>query len=238
MDDGLNSGTPDFELLTESTSQVFECKKWKYDNFSFFGTRISTVEESVFLLNQKHYCAALRKVPLKPTMDDLGRSRAFLAWTTHTRPELGCLVDKMEQVMTKSLQERLIKTLNNGIRRALTDTSRGRRYAPLNENKVHMRVYTDASFATNDDLTSQLGYLVLVCDDNHRCHVLNFASKKSQTVTCTVIGGELYAFTDAFDISYTLLMDVRNALGREVMLHMFTDSKQVFDVVTSGKRPT
>jgi len=52
------------------------------------------------------------------------------------------------------------------------------------------------------------------------------------------MGGELYAFTDAFDAAYTLLLDVQKALGRKVTLNMFTDSKQVFDIVTRGKRPT
>lgn len=131
-----------------------------------------------------------------------------------------------------------VKALNAGIRSALSHPNRGLRYSPLDVDSVHMPVYADASFATNDYLTSQLGYLVLLCDASNRYHVLDYSSRKSRRVVRSIMGGELYAFTDAFDISRTLLIDVRNAIRKPILLHMFTDSKQVFDVVTRGKRPT
>lgn len=238
VDDELNSGTPKFEKLTEGTMRKFECKKREYDNFGFFGTRIHTVRKDEFLLNQEHYCKALRKLPLTARMEDLRRARALLAWTTHTRPDLACLVNKLAQVTEKTLKEEHIKALNVGIKSAISNPSRGLRYKPLDADTIHMRVYADASFGTNDDLTSQLGYLVLLCDKNNQCHVLDYGSKKSRRVVRSIMGGELYAFTDAFDISRTLSIDVSKAIGKPILLRMFTDSKQVFDVITRGKRPT
>lgn len=41
-----------------------------------------------------------------------------------------------------------------------------------------------------------------------------------------------------FNVNHTLLINIRNAVGRKVILHMFIDSKQVFDFVTCEKRPT
>lgn len=171
-------------------------------------------------------------------MDDLRRARALLAWTTHTRPDLACLVNKLAQVTEKTLKEEHIKALNLGIKSAVSDPIRGLRYKPLNIDTIHMRVYADASLRSNDDLSSQLGYLVLLCDKDNRCHILDYGSKKSRRVVRSIMGGELYALTDAFDISRTLSIDVSKAIGKPVSLHMFTDSKQVFDVITRGKRPT
>lgn len=59
VDDGLNSGTPEFEQLTERTMQDFLCKERNYGDFSVFGTHIHTVGENEFFLNRnitvQHY---------------------------------------------------------------------------------------------------------------------------------------------------------------------------------------
>lgn len=120
----------------------------------------------------------------------------------------------------------------------MDDTSHGLRHILLNVDNVHMRDYTDAPLTTNDDLTSQLGYVARWCDHTNRRHVLDFASKMSSRIFHFTKEGELYAFMVAFYISLTLLMDVRTLLSRKLMLHMFTNRKQVFDVVTRGRCPT
>lgn len=79
---------------------------------------------------------------------------------------------------------------------------------------------------------------MLLCDTPNKCHLLDYASKKSRRVVRSIMGGELYVGSDAFNVSRTLLIVMRNALGNSVLRHIFTDSKQVFDVVTSGKHPT
>lgn len=52
------------------------------------------------------------------------------------------------------------------------------------------------------------------------------------------MGRKLYAFTDAFDASVTLATDLSVASAQRVPIQMFTGSKQVFDLITRGKRPT
>lgn len=89
-------------------------------------------------------------------------------------------------------------------------------------------------------LTSLLSWNTwfFLCDDTDCCHVLDFASKKPHRVACSIIEEELYTFKDAFDTSHTLLIYVMNALVGRVVLHMLTESKQVFDILTRGKCPT
>lgn len=69
VDDGLNSGTPEFKQLTERTMQAFEHKERKYGNLSFFGTYIHTAGDKEFFFNQQHYCAALWKVRITDTIE-------------------------------------------------------------------------------------------------------------------------------------------------------------------------
>ena len=76
-------------------------------------------------------------------------------------------------------------------------------YYPLDLDTLHLRVYSDASFASNDDSTSQLGYIILLCDANDRCHVLSFSSKKSKRNVRSIMAGEIYALSAAFDHAIT-----------------------------------
>lgn len=75
-------------------------------------------------------------------------------------------------------------------------------------------MYSDAAFATIDDLSSQLGYNVLLVDSSNRCHVLDYASKTSERIVRSIVGGETYAFLDVFEIVHTLRDDMQRLLGR------------------------
>jgi len=55
-------------------------------------------------------------------------------------------------------------------------------YPPLEQDSIHLRVYADASFSSNDDLSSQLCYIILLCDRDAKFHVLAYSSKKARHV--------------------------------------------------------
>lgn len=98
-----------------------------------------------------------------------------------------------------------------------------------------MRAGVDALFASNEDISSQLGYLILLCDASNRFHVVDFASLKSKTVVRSITRGDLYAFSDAFDTVSMIAADLTRAFGKKVPVCMYIDSKQVFDIITRGK---
>lgn len=52
-----------------------------------------------------------------------------------------------------------------------------------------------------------------------------------------ITGGELYAFTDAFGIFAMIAVDLTRAYEKRIRGQMFTDFKQIFGVITRGKRP-
>lgn len=110
------------------------------------------------------------------------------------------------------------------------------RFGPLDFGSIHLRVYSDAAFATNEDLSSQLGYIVIITDKSDRCHILDFSSKKSKRAVRSIMGGKTYAFMDAFDAAFTLRTDMARTLGRKLKVYAYTDSKQLFDAITKGKR--
>lgn len=95
-------------------------------------------------------------------------------------------------------------------------------------------MYPDASFAENSNITSELGYIVMLADKSEKCIVLHFASYKGRRVCCSVLGAEFNAFGDAFDYAYVISHDIETMLGQRVPLTMFTDSGSLFDVIVKN----
>lgn len=160
--DGLNTGTPAFDRLTETTIQRFDSKKLKYDNFGFFGVHAHTTADGSFEMYHSHYCESMSMLKLSLDTDYLRRARALLVWLTHTKPELACLTKKSAQITEGTLPVKLIKALNKGIQSAMSNPHRGVQYVPLTHKSIHLRIYMVASFASNDDFSSEIRFIVLM----------------------------------------------------------------------------
>ena len=59
--------------------------------------------------------------------------------------------------------------------------------------------YADASFAGNRDFTSQPGMVIFLSDASGACNLIHFGSYKDKRVTQAILGGEVHAFSTAFD---------------------------------------
>ena len=114
---------------------------------------------------------------------------------------------------------------------------------------MHLKiaVFVDASFASNSDLSSQLGFMVCMIEQEHsmieqdyrapeqqfrstkqekekhkkvhKANILHYGSQKAKRVTRSVLAAELYAMTLGFDIAYTIkaAMDEIKAAMDEMM---------------------
>ena len=242
VDDNLFVGSDNFEDTIHRIAKKFESKPIERDHVEFVGINIRTVTEKdgsrTFLANQQHYLAKLKTVPLDSKFEFFRSVRSCVSWLTHTRPDLCCTSNRASQVTKENFSVSDIKQLNDAINCVKNSPRLTLKYPKLDHDTLHLRAYADASFASNKDLTSQLGYLILLCDGNNRCHVINYASRKSRRVVKSIMAGEVYAFSAAFDVSFLLKHDMDRVLNRLIPLHMFTDSKQMFDVITSARHTT
>ena len=111
-------------------------------------------------------------------------------------------------------------------------------FPTLDKKSLHLRLYSDASFASNDDHSLQLGYLIIIADDTKLYHLLAYYSKNSKQVVRSIMAGELFAFLAAFDHAFVIRLNLESVLEQPIRQMMFTDSKQLFDVTTKSSHTT
>lgn len=66
------------------------------------------------------------------------------------------------------------------------------KYYKLDMDVLHIRVYSDASFASKENNNSQLGYIIMLSDGNENVHVLLYCSKNSKWVVRPIVAGETF----------------------------------------------
>jgi hypothetical protein len=115
------------------------------------------------------------------------------------------------------------------------------RFPKLDINTLKLVVYTDSSFCNNEDMSSQLGYIIFLSDSTGKCQPLHYSSHKSKRVTRSVLGGEFMAFADGIDMTIMLKHDMEQVICQNIPIHAFTDLLSLFDVIsrsntTSEKR--
>ena len=99
---------------------------------------------------------------------------------------------------------------------------------------LHLKCYADASFASNDDLSSQLGYVILLCDAEDRCHILDYASRKCKRVVRSIMSRRVYTFAKGFDRAYAIKRTLEKVYPQNLRVTMLKDSKRMFDVITKA----
>lgn len=124
------------------------------------------------------------------------------------------------------------------MRRAKVGRDQSLRYLPLDRKSLQVRAYAEASFFRNKDLSSQVGYVILLCDATGRSHILGYRSRKCRRVVRSAMAGDVYALSAVLDDAFVLRYDLETLCRRHIPLTIYTDSQQAFDVVTRSSHPT
>jgi hypothetical protein len=188
-------------------------------------------------VNQSQYVRSLNPLPSDATYEDFRSARMKLAWMVHTRPDVAYCANTAAQITSEQWNLSsggAIKRLNSTIRRLRHSPEESLRFPKLDRKTLRIFVFADASFANNDDVTSQMGYIVFLTDVSNRCAPMAYKSVKCKRVTRSVLAAEAIAFAEGFDQGYTLKNNLKESLGINVPLLMLTDSKTLFDVITKA----
>ena len=88
---------------------------------------------------------------------------------------------------------------------------------------------TDASFANNKDYSSQVGYVIVLADENDNCNIIHWSSIKCKRVTRSVIASELYAMTHGFDTTCALKDTLDKIAQRQTSIVICIDSLSLYE---------
>lgn len=63
------------------------------------------------------------------------------------------------------------------------------RHHPLDPFSLRLLAFSDSSFASNPDLSTQLGYIAIMTDQTVKANVLHYTSYKSRRIVRSVLRG-------------------------------------------------
>jgi hypothetical protein len=150
--------------------------------------------------------------------------------------------DLSTAAQTTAPEEDDFKNLNVRIQWQIDNPQRGLTFVPIELSKAKLFIFTDGSFANNKDLSSQLGFII-VLGTEHRTgeghdfeiygNIVHWNSVKCKRVTRSVLASELYGMVNGFDntiaISTTLQQVVRTLSIPQIPVIVCSDSKSLYD---------
>ncbi|KAF1934571.1 hypothetical protein EJ02DRAFT_490997 [Clathrospora elynae] len=131
--------------------------------------------------------------------------------------------------------------LNHRLHWQAENLQRGLRYIPLDLATAKLMVFTDGSFANNQDLSSQLGYLLVLVNEsgrqdntfNIRGNVIHWSSTKCKRVTRSVLASETYGMVSGINIAIAILTTLKMITERlgllSIPLVVCTDSYSLYE---------
>jgi hypothetical protein len=149
--------------------------------------------------------------------------------------------DLSAAAQVKEPEEKDIEALNVRIEWQMRNPSRGLTYVPLDLARAKLYIFTDGSFANNKDLSSQLGFIIVLATETGRTendfeiqgNIIHWSSTKCKRVTRSVLASELYGMTTGFDSGISLSTTLNRILDSlnipRVPLVICSDSRSLYE---------
>ncbi len=217
-------------------------EKKKKKKIKFNGGYIKR-ESNVIHLTQERQCRNLHLVALKSVdltssrgkirkavtpKDQYVAQRARAAYiATMCQPEAAFDLSFAAQIVNP--KEKDAKALNKRIQWQIDNPTRGLHFVQLDLTSLKFVIFTDASFANNYDLSSQIGFVVTLVDSDGKANIIHWSSIKCKRITRSVLASELYAMVHGFDVGAVLKSTMECVLEQSVPMILCTDSKSLYD---------
>jgi hypothetical protein len=133
-----------------------------------------------------------------------------------------------------------LRQLNRRLQWQIDNNIRGLRFVPLDLSTAKLMVFADGSFANNRDLSSQIGYVICLVNEevtpenfSITGNLIHWQSAKCKRVTRSVLASEIYGLVNGFDLGYVLGETLRTVTARlhlpPIPLVVCTDSYSLYD---------
>ena len=234
VDDSIGAGTQKFIDEETKASKCFKTRPASLlENgveLKFNGHYIKR-NGTVLHLHQHPYEDRVPESKIERSAESFMTNRGKAAYLTScTRPDVACAVNQLSQVKASLATEEDFKRLDK-VFQQLRNERVELLYGNVDLDTAEVFVFADAAFATNLDLSSQLGFIALLVDQDRNCSIITWSSTKCRRVTRSVLAAELYALASGYDMGYAIAHTFSIILGRKVDLRVFTDSRTLFDSI-------
>ena len=133
-----------------------------------------------------------------------------------------------------------IRALNTRLKWQMENQSRGLRFVLLDLPTSKLFVFVDGSFANNQDLSSQIGFIIVLGNEEERNgsfvlngNIVGYSSTKCKRVTRAVLASELYSMVAGADmaisLSTTYAMICRQFNINNFPVVIYTDSFSLYE---------
>ncbi|KAF7574817.1 DUF1421 multi-domain protein [Pyrenophora tritici-repentis] len=207
----------------------------------FNGCTLTMDASRVLILRQKGQGGRIRLVDIRAPdrAQQYTEQRARGAYIASTcQPEASFDLSVAAQAQQPSDED--IKALNKRLKWQMENLTRGLRYVTVNLTEAKLIVFVDGSFANNKDLSSQLGFVLMLVNESIGANtftiqgnVIHYSSTKCKRITRSVLASEIYGMVNGFDIGIavaTTLRIVTERLGLPAIpLVICTDSYSLYE---------
>jgi hypothetical protein len=232
VDDMLRCGTPEHFQSSKATSALFDATPEVLRKAKFAGVNMYQTDDGIWT-GMNEYTNKL-ELPQLQSWKNFASFCAKMAWLVYVRPDICAQAAKLAQITESQFILNPIECFLS-LGKCLNSLKAWvyRLYYPkLDLDTLFIRVYADASFGTNRDGSSQLGYCIVLMDKTGRFSLVKYRSGKFYRVTHSAMAAETCAFAEAFDAAFVVKHSLEQLLGKKIPLQMLTDSKQLFDSIS------
>lgn len=146
------------------------------------------------------------------------------------RPDLLSSVINLSQVTEANYTRENVRATNKVLKRAHMASQNGLPYPAADPETVHLARYSDVSFTTNEDGSSQLRFIVLLVERTEKSSVLSFPIREYKQVVRSLLRAESFAFDGVVGEALLLRHNLRILLRTYVPLKALTDSSSPFSI--------
>ena len=204
-------------------------------------TLLMDTSEPILNLRQKGQGGKIKLVDIRSPdrAQQYTEQRARGAYIASTcQPEASFDLSVAAQAQQPSDED--IKALNKRLKWQMENLDRGLRYITVNLMEAKLMVFVDGSFANNKDLSSQLGFVLMLVNESTNVNtfticgnVIHYSSTKCKRVTRSVLASEIYGMVNGFDIGIAIATTLRMVTERlglpAVPLVICTDSYSLYE---------
>ncbi len=122
-----------------------------------------------------------------------------------------------------------ITALNKRLNWQIINQSRDLKYVKLNQSILRLVIFIDSFFVNNNDLSSQIDYVICLADFINTTNIIHWFSIKCKRMTRSVLAIELFVMIHDFDVDSVLKSILIKMLDVIVSLILVTNSKFLYD---------